>query len=250
MPSADPALEELRRRVYAPGATDADRAEYQRVLDGVSRRVAPRPASPVSAPGPGEAAPAPSRAAWRRAPLLLVAATALVVVAALAIPAGLTPPARSEPVPAPTRLDVRAPQRSRLLENLDAPRWAGIGAYIRNHRAETPFRGSTYYLPFEHWGTGSRTIALKLPNDVPTVGRATVVLVVREPARVGWTLTALRPYLRADDPSNVLDRRRGEAETGRPLFATVPYGSATVPTTLRIEVPPGVRWGAAVVLSD
>jgi hypothetical protein len=92
-------------------------------------------------------------------------------------------------------------------------------------------------------------MAIRPPADAPASGRATVILVVSRSARVGWTLSAA-PYLHAGDANNVIGTRAGDAEPGTPSFASLRYHVATAPAVLRVEVPDGVRWGVAVVLSD
>lgn len=251
VPPGDRVVEEARRRLYAPGATDEDRHRYQRMIEAAAQagldaerreaETAARQGAPHAAPPRG-----PSRA--RRLPLILLGATAVLLVGTPAV-LTLPPSAPGEPVPAPRTLVMAPIHRAYFTENLDAGREAGIGAFLRRHQAETPLRGATELLPFEHWGTGSGSVALRLPADVPPIGRATVVVVTRADVQVGWTLTTLRPYLRANDPLNLLDRRAGDATAGVPLLASVPYGTATVPTTLHVDVPRGVHWGAAVVLT-
>ncbi len=236
MPSVDPALEELRRRVYAPGATDADRAEYRRLRE-VADRPEP-PDEPLVEPSrpPWTGAPEPAPRARGRRRLLLTAAVGILAVTGM-ITALVSSADAGPPVPEPTPVSVDPAIRAAFLRNLTAGRIAGIANYLRSERFATPLRDATRYTVVEHWGTGPHSIPIRPAEDVPTAGRATVVLIVRTDGRAGWTLTTLRPYLRADDPSNLLGARAGDAEAGTPTFASVRYRSETVPRTLRVDVP-------------
>jgi hypothetical protein len=66
----------------------------------------------------------------------------------------------------------------------------------------------------------------------------------------GFTLRTLRPYLRATDPLNLLGARVGALDGGVPAYATFPYESGILPASLHVDVPGGVRWTAAVLLSE
>lgn len=244
MVPGDPELEELRRRVYGPGATDVDRAEYRRLRNAVEQ-----PSAPMDeAPGTGAPTSAPRcRGGPRGSRLLLIGAVAVAVVAAIG--ALLPRPAPLAPAPAPTPVSVDPAIRDAFLRNLAAGRAAGIGNYLRSERFETPLRDATHYALVERRGTGPGSVRIRPEEDFPAAGRATVILIVRASGHVGWALSAL-PYLHADEGSNLLAERGGDAEAGTPSFASVRYHATTMPVKLRVDVPDGVAWGAAVVLSD
>jgi hypothetical protein len=236
-------VDELRRRIYRQDATDEDRARY-RALAGDERSTLLRAATAT-------AEPAPSTAPSGRAHGVLLLAGLLALVALGAVTVGLLPHRSvAPPAPPPETIAVDGPTRSDFLQNLAGGGAAGIAAYLVTHPSPPQLRSATRFFTVERNGTGPGSISL---NGVPPEadeGRATVFLVLQVEGRGAWT--AYRVREQSDDPSplQVVARRAGIQRAGVPTDATFRYGPGGRPVRLDLDVPEGVRWGAAVVFSD
>jgi hypothetical protein len=85
---------------------------------------------------------------------------------------------------------------------------------------------------------------------VTSSGHATVFLVLAAPAHATWTAYRVRPQ--DDDPSplQAAERRAGDLQPGVLTSTTFGYLAGGRPVRVEVDVPKGVRWGAAVVFSD
>ncbi|MGN6444077.1 hypothetical protein [Amnibacterium sp.] len=226
--------EELRRRLYAPGASDADVERYRRV----------EPAVVVAERTPPPPPPAPPR----RSRLLAVAVVVLVVVVALVVV--VTQARSTPPVPQPTPVPMTAADRQDALTDLAAGNGGGIAAFLLTHRAPPGLEHATRFYTLEDAGIGPGTFEVAPVTAETFRGRATVLLVVDRPADVQWTT-----FRRAIGPDGVQrlvlqEQRGGEQAAGSLTSATFRYGSGDRPVELRVAAPDGVRWGVAIVLSD
>jgi len=240
--------EELRRRLYAPGASDADRDRYEAA--GAVAKAAP--AEPVQvAPASAVAAPPPPDAPVRRRRRGTLIAGAAVVVALLV--GGITAArlaADGRPSgPAPTPVAMSDEDRRSVEENLTLGNYAGIAAFLVTHRVLSlgnPSRVETV----EKMGVGNGTVRLSPVPPETVRGRATILFVTAGSAQAGWT--TLR---REVDPSGEQQfvqqvQRSGFQQGGQITTHTYRYSSGDRPVELRITVPDGVHWGAAVVFTD
>ena len=241
-------IDELRRRVYSSDATDADRAAYRAAIALPPDEVTRPPELPAAPPG--VEAPPPLRASRRvRLPGAITgAAGALVVLAAVVVT--VVPRAVAGPAPAaPTPIPVDVATRAELVRNLTDSGPAGIAAYLLTHHPPPALQGAKRIFTIERWGSGPRDLRI-LPTDPATAhGRATVLLVTQRPAHVGWTALGAPP---PDAAKGLISRvsRASDQQAGVPTVATFRYGIDDRPVRLHVEVPKGVRWGAAVVFSD
>jgi hypothetical protein len=170
-------------------------------------------------------------------------------VVALAVVLALAPrSAPSEPLPAPGALAIDGGTRAAFVRHLGAGDPAGLAAYFAQDVPSSWFTATAEVL--ERSGVGPATIRLRPRRAPEERNRATVLLVAQTDAHAGWTVRSSRPVLRADDPLNLLDRRVGDLHAGIPAFSNFTYGRPSEPVELRIAVPKGVRWGAAVILME
>lgn len=256
-------IDQLRRRVYASGASEADRDRYRRAIadrDAARDGSAPRPeaplptAVPVSEPVPVPvpvAAPLPVRARRdRRRRPVIVGAVVLVLVTAVGLIAlqHISAPQPDTDEAASTKLSVSPAERSELLQNLADGKVAGFGAYLLTHRSLPALRTATGFLTTEWRGTGPRTIATAAASGPHA--RFTVLLVLATGGHGSWT--AVRTTRDSEGRMRLvtLARRGGDQQAGVPTTATVGTSLSGGPDRIRIDVPPGVRWGAAMVVSD
>lgn len=166
--------------------------------------------------------------------VLLVAAAVLV---ALAVVVALLP--RRPVAPAASPVALTAPDRVELRENLEAGGAAGIAAYLVTHPSPPSLRGATSFTTREVHGTGDATERI---GAAEVADLATVLLVSASTGTATWTL------LGAD--GEPLGTRGQDVDPGVLTAATVRVPADEQPLRLRIDAGEGVRWGAAVVLSD
>ena len=188
-----------------------------------------------------------------RPPWLLLAGAVLVVVAVAASIAVLLPhsPALlSADQPPAATIGVDGETRSEFVQNLAGGGAAGIAAYLVTHPSPPNLRGGTRYFTIERHGTGPQLIALDPAPPEAAKGRATVFLITEWAGEAGWT--AYRYRFGGDGLATLEPEsgRAGSQQGGVPTTATFSYRSGDRPVRLRIDVPDGVRWGAAVVFSD
>lgn len=167
----------------------------------------------------------------------LLALGAVAVAVAVAIAVLLVPHPSSAPAARPVALS--GEDRSELRENLESGGAAGIAAYLVTHPSPPSLRAATSFTTRELHGDGSTT------GRVPAAevaSRATVLLVSASTGPVTWVLLA------AD--GRRLGTRSQDVDPGVLTAATLRVPAGAQPLRLRIEAGEGVRWGAAVVLSD
>jgi len=232
--------EALRRRLYAPGASEAD---VERFLAAEAVLVAgPEPSPPLEEALP---AGAPRRRPLVVAVLVLVALLAVLAFAAARGAAG----ARDAEVP-PTPLRMTEADRQDIANAFAGGSSAGIAAFLVTHRAPPALRTATRFFTEEHVGIGTATVDLEPAPAEAFSGRATVMLVLEQPGRVAWSAFR-RQVDAAGEQRLVLQRQRGGDLDGEQLTSdTFRYASGDRPVQVRIQAPPGARWGFAVVYSD
>ena len=191
---------------------------------------------------PDEPAAAPVTAARkrRRMPRNLAAliAAVLVVAAGAAVLVGVRT-GSSGPAPvAPEPVVTAASTRQEFEDALAGGGAAGIAAYLVTHRSPAALRSVRDPVTTEDHGVGAGT--LRIP-PAKSAGGASVLLVLGSDASPRWTLRGAR---------GVLAVRGGAQEAGVLTAATIRYTGGGAPTSLRIELPDGIAWGAAVVLSN
>jgi hypothetical protein len=247
----DSELDELRRRIYRADATEDDRARYRDLVqraEATGRGATDADARPGSTDD-HRAVPAAATGPRRRRGLLLAGAFALVALAGISV--SLLPRGAAEPPsPSPQAIAVDGPTRSEFVQNLAGGGAAGIAAYLVTHRSPPELRNASRFYTIERDGTGPRSFSLNGTPAETASGRATVFLVVEVQGRAAWT--AYRVREQTDDPSplQVVARRSGDQRSGVLSSATFRYASGGRPVRLDVDVPAGVRWGAAVVFSD
>lgn len=234
--------EALRRRLYAPGASEADVDRY-RVVEPAPVRTAPAPPPPE----PDEAAIPLST---RRRLLLPLVALALVAAVSGGIAIARATGARPTAVLAATPIPMTTEDRQDIESTLAQGNSGGIAAFLVTHRATPALRTATRLYTLEHAGVGDGTFELTPVPAEAFQGRATVLLVLEQGGEARWT--ALR---RQVDPSgeqqDVAQRTRGgEQAAGVLTTDTFRYASGDRPVELRVQAAPGARWGVAVVFSD
>ncbi|WP_375387551.1 hypothetical protein [uncultured Amnibacterium sp.] len=246
----DPA-DDLRRRLYAPGASAADVARY-RTLAG------PEPEPGTAAPSPD---PRPDPPARRRRTALLAAGgllTALAVGAAgIAVAGGRgpdpaatrTPPAVA--VPVQTTLPIEVAARVGFVRALASGGDAGLLQFFLDNPDARPdaIRTISRAASDEYHGTGSGTIALEPSALAERGGRMTVLVVLDDAAKFEWRATRLAQSNDRSGPEVPVDRRSGLLQPGEVGTTTIAYRSGA-PTSLLVLVGEGVRWGAVVVFTD
>ncbi|MGT2427193.1 hypothetical protein [Amnibacterium kyonggiense] len=215
--------EALRRRLYRPGADEADVAAYR---SAVAQREDP-------AAGPPARAAAPPRRRWRPAAL---AATLLVLVGTpFALHLVAAPPApTATPLPTARVADATA---ARLVAALDAGRDAGLGPWLPPGAPALETRG-----------TGSATVALPV-SPSGSGGRLLVVLVSDRDATAGW---ATARFVIHDDRTIHLRTATsvvGAVRAGVPARSRVVYAAGQRPQRLLVRAPADVRWGVAIVFA-
>ncbi len=228
--------EALRRRLYRPDASPDDLQRFASAAPRTARR-----AGASATPTPRRRRPRPSRRAVGAAG---VAAVLLVVAGAL-----LLRPTGAPPAPAPTGVALSAEDRSELLQNLARGGDAGIAAYLVTHPSPPGLVATDGTITDELHGSGPGTLPLDVSQVPAGAGRATVLVVVAQPVHVAWQ--ALR--LGTDGSPVVVLRpvaeRQGDQAAGALTTATFAHSDGGRPVRLRVDVPDGVRWGAAVVFT-
>lgn len=225
--------EELRRRLYAPGASADDVDRF--------REVAPAAVAVLDDP-----LPRPPRR--RLVPLLAVLGLAVLVVAGIAV-ARITTTSEAA-VPAPTPVRMSADDRQEIEDNLAAGNGAGIAAFLVTHRSPPALLDVHRAFTFEASGTGDG-VAVVSPVGAQTVeGRATVLLALARSGEGGWTVFRRQVGPGGEEQLIRQRQRAGEQEAGALTTDTFRYASGDRPVEIHVTAPAGVRWGVAVVLSD
>ncbi|MCU1472746.1 hypothetical protein [Amnibacterium sp.] len=256
-------VEELRRRLYSPGATGEDHARYRAAIEAAqAARIEPPPADE---PVPETPSDAPSPRLSRRPRGLMVAVgSGAVVIATLAVLA-LHPPAPSPPTPAvqapvraetldpadapppPSPVDIDEGTRAGFLRNLEAGRTAGIGPYLAAHLAGS--LGTAVPRVLEWRGRGPETLTLVRPAAALAQGRATVFLVTELAGWAGWTAYRAGTAYEGRDYLQTEAGRAGNQEGGALTAGSFDSASGDRPLRLDVDVPAGVPWGLAIAFS-
>ena len=242
----DPAIPALRRRLYAPGATDADVTRYRAAVDADA-------AARGAEPGPQLAdAPVPRRRVDRRTALLLLGAALVVAVAVLPRLAPAAPiPSAARPVLRTTTLPLPETVRSGFVAALVTGRSAGLSDVLTQHPGFRPRALSAIVRSDveEHDATGATAVVLDPSEEAAHGGRMTVLLLLSTAGSARWQ--ASRIVIRDDGTQyhqDVADARLGLL-AGTPLATTFRYRGAA-PDQLAVDAPAGVHWDAVVVFSD
>ncbi|MGT2427157.1 hypothetical protein [Amnibacterium kyonggiense] len=233
--------EALRRRLYAPGASEAD---VDRFRDAGAVDAAAADPVPAGAADPPQRRPARTRA------VILGALALAVLVVVLAVAAGRAATGTERPETPLTVLPMTAEDRQDVADAFVDGRSAGIAAYLVTHRAPPTLRTATRLFTEEHAGTGPATVDLDPGPASAVEGRATVLVALQQAGRVSWS--AFRRQVDATGEQRlVLQRERGGELDGDQLTDDAfPYRTGDRPVQVRIDAAPGARWGFAVVYSD
>ncbi|MFD1722089.1 hypothetical protein [Amnibacterium endophyticum] len=215
-------VDDLRRRLYRPGAGEED----------VRRYVAARP-DPTEDPEPADEVAAPRRPWSRRgtaAALVAVGAGLLAVAAALVAPPGGAAPAPSASAPPrPLLVDVGEGRAIDVARGSESP-----PAVVFTELQGTPVLGRRVE------GRGTAVVALGASEDA-TGGRAVVAVATDVGARVTWR--ALLDVERPDWTSSVTVLARGRAASpGDDVRPTAFTWEDRSPTRIAVVAPVGVRW--------
>ncbi|MGN6743467.1 MAG: hypothetical protein ACTHJL_09255 [Amnibacterium sp.] len=242
-------LEALRRRLYRPDATDADRARYRELVRAEVR--------PDTQDGPSEEPPGTAGSPARRGRPLLVGAAVTVVVALLAVGIAVTARPASAPAPTPTGpafgdtgFLVPADARAAFVHALLAGRPAGLLRYVFDHPDALPPQLRTVGRAdsVESSGTGHGEVVLEPSAAADRGGRLTIAVTVARPVDVSWT--CIRTHAATTQAYfEVLDAEHLTAEPGLPAVRTFTYGGEA-PTIVAVQVPTGVHWDVVAVFTD
>lgn len=218
--------EALRRRLYRPGAADADVAAYLSIADE-----RPSPAEPEAPPI------LPRRRIGTRTIVGGVVLVALIAGSALALQhLQEGPPSAAAPTPLPTRA-VSPATASRFEAALERGDDAGLGAWW----------DSTAPIVEEH-GSGDGTVQLPVSAS-GTGGRLTVLLVLARDGTAGWSAARLVIH---DDRTIHLETEaaaHGSLRAGVPAVGRLVYSAEHRPLRLFVEASAATRWGVAAVIT-
>jgi len=221
-------LDALRRRLYRPDATEADRQQY-------AAASAARVLEPESAPeAPGTtAAPPARRPRWGA----VVVAVALAGLAGIAIGQRLAPPAVE------TARPTAAPVLQQDFE--DGPRFAVDTKGVTGPTAVATNVHGTAVVGQQFEGHGPAVVPVELLPGSFDGGRAMVVLTAAQPAPTAWR--ALRLLTRNDFSSFPVVMAHGTADPGQIVAtpSTFIYPGAA-PARIAVEAPDSVRWTLVV----
>jgi hypothetical protein len=210
---ADDDLEALRRRLYAPGASEEDRRRY------AAAAPAGRTVEVASAPG----GPRPAARRRRRAPLVLLAVV-VVVAAGGALAAGRFAPVRTA---APTPSAVRSTAPS-----------SGI---VSGTAQRIPIDASGYATVAQRLqGLGEARVPLDTTAAPRARGRLVVLVTSTDRRPIGWW--ALRfGHVGETRPTVVVGSGETRARSGVPEVEWSDYTSEP-PQAVVVRAPAGVPW--------
>jgi hypothetical protein len=235
----DDGLGELRRRLYAPDATDADIAAYRAAQEGRDRESG------------AEAAPSARRSRRRT---VVIAGASLLAATVLVLTVG-HPFAGTPPSPSPSavsgRITVPPSVREGFRHDLATGVDPGLLAYLDGHPAGLleALRTAGRADSTEFTGTGPTTLPLSPTTIAEQAGHVTVVLVTDRAVGYDWRATVVAEGNDRSGPEPPVAVHAGRARAGEPVSGTVGY-SGGVPTGLTLLLPTGARWAAVVVYTD
>lgn len=230
----------LRRRLYAPDATDSDVARY----------VAIAPPLPDALPEPATAPP-------RRRHGLALAGAGLIGAALLGVLAATLaggsvaaprPSARVTPTPPVDAVLTTATSRDTFVASLDDGDAAGLAPYFLAHPESLPgpLRTTTRADSDEYHGSKDTAITLDPSPAALRGGRLTVVIVAARDTELRWNATAEGDGRLVNVPGAA---RVLHLTAGVPVSATVRY-SGEAPSTLVVIDRADVPWGALVTFTN
>lgn len=236
--------EQLRRRLYEPGASQADIEAYRAV-------------EPRGAPEHHDVGAVRSRSALRAGAAGAAIALAAVGVVALVV-AHPFAPSRDVPTPTTTtaavdagEVPVPASARAAFLSAFDDGDDPQLLGWLDAHPDAllTRLRGAGRPDSTEFTGVGPATITLSPTTPAERSGRFTVVLVTDQASRFEWEATRVAMSNDRSGPEQPVATHDGSSRAGVPVSGTVVY-STGVPTRLTVLLPTGARWAAVVVYSS
>jgi hypothetical protein len=232
--------EDLRRRLYAPGASADDVARFREAGP------APGAAAVLEDPPP----PAPSRRGRLVRLLVLAGLGVLGVLVVTGIALARSTTAAQEAVPAPTPVPRTADDRLEIQDDLAVGNGAGIAAFLVTHRPPPALVHVRRAFTVERAGTGDGVAEIFPVTAATFEGHATVLMVLARSGDAGWTL--LRRQVDSSGEQRLVQQRqrRGVQEAGVLTTDTFRYASGDRPVEVHVKAPAGVRWGLAVVFSD
>jgi hypothetical protein len=241
-----PDLDDLRRRLYVPGASPEDVGRYE--------AAAGRPEGDLE-----PTLPAGRRSRSRRIAAVvgtLVAGVALAVgVAAVvgAVAGGPRPAPSASPSPAVLVMQLAAPAPARAAFDaaLGSGRQAGLLQYLYRHPDRLPPAILTVGRAdsTEYSGEGPTTVSLSPSALAERGGRVTVILVLGRTGRYQWRSIRVAATNDVVGPGAAVTSDGGELQAGAPVAGTFSYGRGA-PSRLRVVVADRTRWGAVVVFTD
>ena len=217
---ADDDLEALRRRLYAPGASEEDRRRY----------AAAAPAAGADATAPTPAGPRPAARRRRRAPLVLLAV--VVVAAGGALAAGRFAPVRTA---APTPSAVRS----------TAVPTSGV---VSGTAQRIPVDVSGYATVAQKLqGLGEARVPLDTTAAPSGRGPLVVVLTSTDRRPIGWWALRFGHVGDARTVPVVIGSGAPKARTGVPTVESSDWTGAP-PQTVAVRAAAGVPWTLTVAM--
>ncbi|GAA4741999.1 hypothetical protein GCM10025783_11640 [Amnibacterium soli] len=229
-PEEVPRLDALRRALYRPDATDADRQRY------AAEQQAVRPPDPEATTAAAPAAPVPRR--WR------LGLTVLAVV--LAAAGGILVGQRFAQPLQQTARPTAAPVLQQDVQ--DGARYAVDTAGVSGPRSVATTVRGTAVIGQRFEGRGSAVVPVDLLPGTFDGGRAMVVLTAARSAPTEWR--ALRLLTRNDFSSFPVVMAHGTADPGTLVAtpSTFVFPGAP-PARIAVEAPDDVRWTLVVAAS-
>lgn len=239
-PDRDAEVDALRRRMYAPGATEDDVRRY---------RLASAPV-PVSTPGraPGLKERVRPRRRGRPAWWWMAPIAAAVAVGAIGLGAVRQDAA---PRPAPTPVVVPAAARDRFVADLRYGAATRISDYFVAHpdRLPTVLTAAHRAEVGQLAAVGPGALDLYPSAIAESGGRLTVVVVAAADAPMRWSATRDARTRGVPARPVVVASSAGSLTAGLPAAATTAYRSGA-PTRIHVDLPAGVHWAAFAALTD
>jgi hypothetical protein len=234
--------EDLRRRLYRPGADDGDVAAY---LEATHEDGPPAP-EPVRQRRPR------SR---RRRPVLVAAGGLVALLALLGVvrtlgegqEAGPAAAVLGTPTPSVAPLPtafVEPDTRIVFLRNLLSGRDAGLLAWVDDHGWAPEVPRDRFV---ETHGTGDGVVSLPVGSAAGD-GRLVVLLVLAEDGVASWSSARLVLHDDRTVRLAAVSTRTGSLQAGVPTYGRVDFGWRDRPMRVIVEAPAGATWGLAAVV--